>query len=134
LAESTYGDVLEEMQRTIKMAAGESRPMTLLLDGRRTVTSSSSSGTVTGTGAGAGAGVGVEDFITTTKPKNDPHARMPRPAGLSMAAIDLTGAGIINLEGLKAERPSKVRLAVGDEEVRLAFRDDPEIKALGVIL
>jgi origin recognition complex subunit 1 len=51
-----------------------------------------------------------------------------------MAAVDLTGAGIINLEGLKAERPSKVRLAVGDEEVRLAFRDDPEIKALGVML
>jgi origin recognition complex subunit 1 len=48
--------------------------------------------------------------------------------------MDLTGSGIINLEAHKAERPSKVRLAVGDEEVRLAFRDDPEIKALGVIL
>ncbi|KAK4454671.1 P-loop containing nucleoside triphosphate hydrolase protein [Podospora aff. communis PSN243] len=113
LAESTYGDVLEEMQRTLKMAAGESRPLTLLVDRR------------------PGAG-GDGDLVV--KAKQDVTMRLPRPAGLSMAAVDLTGAGIINLEGLKAERPSKVRLAVGDEEVRLAFRDDPEIKALGVVL
>jgi origin recognition complex subunit 1 len=57
-----------------------------------------------------------------------------RLAGLGAAAIDLTGAGIVNLEAHKAERPSKIRLAVGDEEVRLAFRDDPEIKAMGLIM
>jgi len=118
LAESTYGDVLEEMQRTLKMAAGESRPLTLLVDRRPGI-------------GGARAGGDGELVI---KSKQDVHLRLPRPAGLSMAAVDLTGAGIINLEGLKAERPSKVRLAVGDEEVRLAFRDDPEIKALGVVL
>jgi origin recognition complex subunit 1 len=53
---------------------------------------------------------------------------------LSAAAVELAGAGIINLEGYKAERPSKVRLAVGDEEVRMAFRDDVEIKGLGIVL
>jgi origin recognition complex subunit 1 len=116
LAESTFGDVLEEMQRTLKLA-GESRPLTLLDRKAAGVTNA----------AGADAGL-----MGSMRAKNT--SQLVRPAGLSAAAVDLTGAGIINLEAHKAERPSKMRLAVGDEEVRLAFRDDPEIKALGVIL
>ncbi|KAK3311195.1 P-loop containing nucleoside triphosphate hydrolase protein [Chaetomium strumarium] len=116
LAESTFGDVLEEMQRTLKLA-GESRPL-LLLDKK------AAGVTNTTTGADTGA-------MTSMRAKNS--SQLVRPAGLSAAAVDLAGAGIINLEAHKAERPSKVRLAVGDEEVRLAFRDDPEIKALGVL-
>ena len=120
LAESTFGDVLEEMQRTLKMAAGESRPLTLL--------DRKAAGT-TGVAAGA-ADSGL--MVSSARAKNS--SQLVRPAGLSAAAVDLTGAGIINLEAQKAERPSKMRLAVGDEEVRLAFQDDPEIKALGVVL
>jgi origin recognition complex subunit 1 len=116
LAESTFGDVLEEMQRTLKLA-GESRPLTLLDRKAAGVTNA----------AGADAGL-----MGSMRAKNT--SQLVRPAGLSAAAVDLTGAGIINLEAHKAERPSKMRLAVGEEEVRLAFRDDPEIKALGVIL
>jgi origin recognition complex subunit 1 len=116
LAESTFGDVLEEMQRTLKLA-GESRPLTLLDRKAAGVTNA----------AGADAGL-----MGSMRAKNT--SQLVRPAGLSAAAVDLTGAGIINLEAHKAERPSKMRLAVGDEEVRLAFRDDPEIKALGVVL
>ncbi|KAK3693899.1 P-loop containing nucleoside triphosphate hydrolase protein [Podospora appendiculata] len=115
LAESTFGDVLEEMQRTLKMATGgDSRPLALL--DRKAI----------------GAAAGVDGAMTVARSKHD--SRLMRPAGLGIAAVDLTGAGVINLEGQKAERPSKIRLAVGDEEVRLAFRDDPEIKALGVVL
>ncbi|KAK1757720.1 P-loop containing nucleoside triphosphate hydrolase protein [Echria macrotheca] len=117
LAESTYGDVLEEMQRTLRQAAGESRPVRLLLTHNNNSQNTSN----------AAAEIMVRQ-------KLDHQNRMPRPAGLSVAAVDLTGAGIIHLEGLRAERPSKIRLAVGDEEVRLAFRDDPEIRELGVVL
>lgn len=110
LAESTFGDVLEEMQRSLKFAAGN-RQLELL---ERKAQQDSSSGT------------------WTTKTRYD--AKGVRLGGLGAAAIDLTGAGVINLEAQKAERPSKIRLAIGDEEVRLAFRDDPEIKALGLTL
>ncbi|KAK4152257.1 hypothetical protein C8A00DRAFT_44653 [Chaetomidium leptoderma] len=120
LAESTFGDVLEEMQRTLKLAAGESRPLTLL--DRKAA----------GTAINGGGGGGDSGLMVSMRAKNT--SQLVRPAGLSAAAVDLTGAGIINLEAHKAERPSKMRLAVGDEEVRLAFRDDPEIKALGMIL
>lgn len=109
LAESTYGDVLEEMQRSLKLAA-DSRQLELLERKARP--------------AGGNA--------WESKARHD--AKGVRLAGLGAAAVDLTGAGIINLEAHKAERPSKIRLAIGDEEVRLAFRDDPEIKAMSLIM
>lgn len=109
LAESTYGDVLEEMQRSLKLAA-DSRQLELLERKARPASGNA----------------------WENKTRHD--AKGVRLAGLGAAAVDLTGAGIINLEAHKAERPSKIRLAVGDEEVRLAFRDDPEIKAMSLIM
>lgn len=117
LAESTFGDVLEEMQRMLKLTVNESRPLKLL---EKRATGQK--------GEGADDGTGL--MITRAKQTG----QLIRPAGLGSAAVDLTGAGIINLEGQRPERPSKMRLAVGDEEVRLAFRDDPEIKGVGVML
>lgn len=111
LVESTYGDVLEEMQRALKLAAGNSRQLELLEKKARPP------GMVTG---------------EISKARRD--VKGIRLAGLGAAAVDLTGAGIINLEAHRAERPSKIRLAVGDEEVRLAFRDDPEIKGMSLIV
>lgn len=110
LVESTYGDVLEEMQRSLRLAAG-SRQLELLERKARP---------------------GVTDGGTwESKARRD--VKGVRLAGLGAAAVDLNGAGIINLEAHRAERPSKIRLAVGDEEVRLAFRDDPEIKGISLI-
>jgi origin recognition complex subunit 1 len=123
IAESTFGDVLEEMQRTLKLA-GESRPLTLL---DRKAQEATTTHALLGTDSGL-----MTMMPPAARAKN--ASQLVRPAGLSVAAVDLTGAGIINLEGQRPERPSKMRLAVGDEEVRLAFRDDPEIKALGIML
>lgn len=112
LVESTYGDVLEEMQRALELAAGSSRQLEML-------------------GKKARPGV-TGAWEGSSKTRHD--AKGMRLAGLGAAAVDLTGAGIINLEAHRAERPSKIRLAVGDEEVRLAFRDDPEIKGMSLIV
>jgi len=57
-----------------------------------------------------------------------------RLALVGETAMELEGAGLLVLEDHKAERPSKIRLAVADEEVRMAFRDDPEMQALGIAL
>ncbi|KAM7190549.1 P-loop containing nucleoside triphosphate hydrolase protein [Naviculisporaceae sp. PSN 640] len=127
LAETTFGEVLEEMQRALKLAE-RSQPLTLLLTDPKAIAQQQQ--------AAYGNGKGMDEIMTILPPargsKND--NAMLRPAGLSLAAVDLSGAGIINLEAGKAERPSKIRLAVGDEEVRLAFRDDPEIKVLGIMV
>jgi len=114
LAESTLGDVIEEMQRLVKFADG-SRPLDCLE--RKARPAAAASGTWTAAGSRA---------------RQD--AKGMRLPGLGCAAVDLMGAGIIYLEAQKAERPSKIRLAVGDEEVRMAFRDDPEVKAVGLVL
>ncbi|KAI1495474.1 ATPase [Biscogniauxia marginata] len=106
LPDSTYGDVIEEMNRALLLDAG-SRRVSLV------------KGKANGNGQ-------ANTYIR----KQD--TRSARVAGINMAAVELTGAGIIILEGQRAERPSKIRLAVGDEEVKLALRDDPEIKALGI--
>ncbi|KAJ4424765.1 Origin recognition complex, subunit 1 [Gnomoniopsis sp. IMI 355080] len=110
LAESTYGDVLEEMQKAFRLAAGNRQLELLEKSSRR----------------------GASNTVWESKTR--PDAKGVRLAGLGAAAVDLTGAGIINLEAHKAERPSKIRLAVGDEEVRLAFRDDPDVKAMSLII
>lgn len=109
LPDSTYGDVMEEMSRALVLDAGSRRVG--LLKGKGTMDKDSK---INGT--------------NTRRGQNKPA----RPGGISAAAVDLTGAGIIILEGQRAERPSKIRLAVGDEEIKLAFRDDPEIRALGI--
>ncbi|KAI1407464.1 P-loop containing nucleoside triphosphate hydrolase protein [Hypoxylon sp. FL1857] len=106
LPDSTYGDVMEEMNRALVLDAG-SRRVNLLKH--------------------AAAGNSRMDAAARRN-----GIRSARVGGISSAAVDLTGAGIIILEGLRAERPSKIRLAVGDEEIKLAFRDDPEIRALGI--
>lgn len=117
VAESTYGDVLEEMQRMLKLASGTSRPLEVL-DGRQADVRD-----------GRGGGM-----MTPSKGKGGGGQRLQlRPAGVGASAVELGGAGIVYLEGQRAERPSKIRLAVGDEEVRLAFRDDADIKVLGML-
>ncbi|KAK9417158.1 putative P-loop containing nucleoside triphosphate hydrolase protein [Seiridium unicorne] len=105
LPDSTYGDVQEELRRALVLDSSSKRVK--LLTGQ------------------------LELDLDVSRRKQNVTG-MTRATGISTAAVDLTGAGIIILEGQRPERPSKIRLAVGDEEVKLAFRDDPEIKALGI--
>jgi len=57
--------------------------------------------------------------------------KAPRILSMGSSAIDLMEAGIIGLEARKADRTGKIRLSIGEEDVRLAFKDDPEVKGLG---
>jgi origin recognition complex subunit 1 len=57
-----------------------------------------------------------------------------RVAGIGEAAMELTEAGVIGVELRKAERMGKVRLGIGEEDVKVAFQHDPEIKGLGFTL
>ncbi|CAK7565534.1 MAG: Origin recognition complex, subunit 1 [Sporothrix epigloea] len=115
IAESTFGDVLEETQRALRysvsVAAGtkEGRPLEALLIGRSTA-----------------------DGASQKQAAALAASRGARLAGLGGAVVELAGAGIVYLEGHRVERPSKIRLAIGDEDVKLAFRDDPEVKAAGL--
>ena len=117
IAESTFGDVLEETQRALRFAVTvasgtkDGRAMEVLLTGHSVLTG---------------------DAVARTQAAIMAASRGVRLAGLGPAVVDLAGAGIVYLEGHRVERPSKIRLAIGDEDVKLAFRDDPEVKAAGL--
>jgi len=53
----------------------------------------------------------------------------PRVLGIGSALQDLVGAGLVILEGGRVERPAKIKLAVGDDDVKMALRDDPIVRA-----
>lgn len=52
-----------------------------------------------------------------------------RVLGMGVAVGELAEAGLVGVEARRG-RGGKVRLGVGDEEIRLALRDDGEVKGL----
>jgi len=48
------------------------------------------------------------------------------------ALLDLASAGIVTLESHQTDRPNKVRLAVGTDEILMALKDDAEVRELGI--
>ncbi|GAB7350893.1 hypothetical protein MBLNU459_g1408t1 [Dothideomycetes sp. NU459] len=57
--------------------------------------------------------------------------RAARIRGMGFAAVELADAGIVGLESRRGERVGRVRLGVGEEDVRGALRDDDECRGLG---
>ena len=55
----------------------------------------------------------------------------PRVLGLAAAASELMDTGVIGLETRKGDRAGRVRLNIGEDEVKLALKDDPEAKGFG---
>lgn len=105
LVETTFGDTMDELQRVSAFGPRAPRGMAQILD----------NGTKSAT-QGAGA-----------------HQRhFTRPSYIHAAALELVSAGLINLEAHRADRSSKLRLAVADDEVKMALRDDPDLRAMGV--
>lgn len=54
-----------------------------------------------------------------------------RVLGMGLAAVELNEAGVIVVEARRGEKVGKVRMCIGEEEVKLALRDDGEVKGLG---
>jgi origin recognition complex subunit 1 len=62
--------------------------------------------------------------------KKEPE-RAARVMGMGSAAVELAEAGIVGLESRHGDRVGRVRLGVGEEEVRNALREDVESQGLG---
>lgn len=58
-------------------------------------------------------------------------SRPPRIIGMGMAVAHLAEAGVISLEPRKGERTGKIRLNVGEEDLRVALKDDDTVGTLG---
>lgn len=76
--------------------------------------------------------VGEEGSASAVSKKVGKVPAAPRVLAMGFAAAELAEAGVIGLEGgRRGERVGKVRLGVGDEEIKLALRDDREVGGLG---
>lgn len=104
LVETTFGETLDELQRVSAYAPRAPSGMAQILGSHA---------------KGPGQG-GVHQRHTG------------RPAYVHTAALELVAAGLINLEAQRAERSSKLRLAIADDEVKMALQEDPELRALGI--
>lgn len=111
--ECVLGDVVEEAKRLGLMAADNPNVHAFLL-------------------ADSAAGAGQEDGLALGPRKGAKAGTVPRVLSMGLAAAELVEAGVIGLEsGRRGDRIGKVRLGVGDEEVKLALKDDVEVRGLG---
>ena len=77
----------------------------------------------------------IHDFllVDNVSGKSGAAGSMPRILALGGAAMELVEAGVIAMEARgKGERAGKVRLRVGEEEVKSALIHDTEVKGLGL--
>jgi origin recognition complex subunit 1 len=106
LGESVMGEILEEARRIAKMAVETKNLEYLLMD--------------------------IFPVSSNGKPLQGASTKMPpRVYGIGAAAIELMEAGVIALEARKGDRMGKIRLCIGEEDVKQAFKEDPEGRGLG---
>ncbi|KAI6795708.1 origin of replication binding protein [Hortaea werneckii] len=125
ITESTLADIVDEAKRMSAMAQNKAVEHYLLAP------DSTSSGQIDDEMASAGA-------ITNTpskrgRPKAKPEQeKAARALGMGLAAQELAEAGIVGVEGRHGDRVGRVRLGVGEEEIRGALREDEECAGLGL--
>ena len=119
--ESVLGDVAEEAKRLGQMAANNPNVHQYLLTDNNNINNNNVGSTSQEDGTSLSLGLLKKG-----------GGAAPRVLGMGVAAAELAEAGVIGLEGgRKGERIGKVRLGVGDEEVKLALKDDVEVDGLG---
>ena len=106
ITEGVLGDVIEEAKRLGQMADSPTVQDFLLREK-----------------------MNVHDGVTLAKQHKSQVA--PRVIAMGEAAMELIEAGIIGLESRKGERTAKIRLNIGEDEVKLALKEDDEVRGLG---
>ncbi|KAH7114356.1 P-loop containing nucleoside triphosphate hydrolase protein [Dendryphion nanum] len=138
IGEAVLGDVIDEVKKLGLMS--ELQPVhDYLLVAASGLTGEKAEGSWGARDAVLQKDQSTDQPITTT-PRGGRSAASAKPAesksaralGLRAAAMDLAEAGIVGIETRHGDRVGRVRLGVGEEEVRLALGDDDQVKGLGL--
>lgn len=136
IGECALGDVLDEALRLARPATENPHIAQFLLTSESPYALVSTFSASKKSGGGDpvnGANDHYDNAPPLRAPKNFP---VPRVLGMAHAAAELASAGVLIVEATTGrrggERGAKVRLLVGEEEVRGAFRGDEEVRGLGV--
>ena len=122
ITESTLADVLDEARKMALTAQNKTLTTELLAP----MSTANQAGD-----EAFGAVVGTPSKRGRVAARKEP-ARAARVLGMGVAAQELTEAGIIGIEARHGDRVGRVRLGVGEEEVRGALRGDEECVGLGL--
>lgn len=107
LQESVLGEIVDEAKRIAKMAVDADALQFLVTDTSVPVTR-----------------INAQKGLNQCK-------KLPRAFALGAAAIELMESGVIGLEARRGDRMGKIRLCIGEEDVKQALKDDPEARGLG---
>jgi origin recognition complex subunit 1 len=124
IGEAVLGDIVDEVKRLGLMSQLQSVYEYLLLPEKEYIMEGSN---------------GTHSLLTTPSKHRDAAStgskaselKAARALGLALAATELAEAGIIGVEARHGERVGRVRLGVGEDEVRLALGDDASVNGLG---
>lgn len=120
--DTTLGDVLIEAKRIADVAENQAIHDFLLVDQRRHQRERERE---QGQGQGLAGG-------TAMVAKQVQMKTVPRVLAMGAAAMELLASGVVAMEARgRGERSGKIRLRVGEEEVRGALRGDEEVRGLG---
>ena len=128
IGEAVLGDVLDEARRMGIMAVGLQPVQDFMLAPGTNEDSIGSTEDSAGSSAGLLGTPGKRGRLPV---KKEASAKAARLWGLGGAAVDLAEAGIVGLENRRGERVGRVRLGVGEEEIRDALREDESVQGLG---
>jgi origin recognition complex subunit 1 len=105
LQESVLGDIVDETKRIVKMSVDRTALQFLY----------------------------TTDFHSQESDKGQAVGRRqaPRVSAIGAAAVELMEAGILGLETRKGDRGGKLRLCIGEEDVKQALKDDSDLKGIG---
>ncbi|KAB8339056.1 hypothetical protein FH972_021992 [Carpinus fangiana] len=115
LAEALLGDVVDEAKRIAGMSTEAPDVEEFLLHGA---------------GRAADA-LSVGPSKARRDRDRDGQEKASRVLGMGAATMELLEAGLLVVEERKGERAAKVRLLIGEDEVKLALREDAEVKGMG---
>jgi len=104
LRETVLGDLIEEAKKLSTMTTSTDTIQYLLKD----------------------SPLFIELLPEKSKPRNP-----PRILSMGTAAMELMQAGIIGLETKKGDRTGKVRLCIGEGDLKQALKDDVDVRGLG---
>nr|POE47576.1 origin recognition complex subunit 1 [Quercus suber] len=122
ITESTLADVVDEARKLAIMSTNKPLGECLLAPSAITPDGSDDLGAAPSTPSKRGRKAAPSKFAAE-------HA--PRVLGLAAAARELAEAGIVGVESKHGGRVGRVRLGVGEEDVRGALREDEESRGLG---
>ncbi|KAI6854302.1 P-loop containing nucleoside triphosphate hydrolase protein [Hortaea werneckii] len=128
ITESTLADIVDEAKRMSTMAQNRALEHYLLAP------DSTLSGQIDDEMASGAAAAAISNTPSKRgRPKAKPEQeKAARALGMGLAAQELAEAGIVGVEGRHGDRVGRVRLGVGEEDVRGALREDEECAGLGL--